>query len=57
MLASIPSASLLGATGIPVRVEVHVGKGLPGFRIVGQPDPACRESRIYEPLISVAKHS
>ena len=39
MLASIPSASLLGATGIPVRVEVHVGKGLPGFRIVGQPDP------------------
>ena len=45
MLASIPSASLLGATGIPVSVEVHVGKGLPGFRIVGQPDPACRESR------------
>ncbi len=45
MLASIPSASLLGATGIPVRVEVHIGKGLPGFRIVGQPDPACRESR------------
>jgi magnesium chelatase family protein len=45
VLASIPSASLLGATGIPVRVEVHVGKGLPGFRIVGQPDPACRESR------------
>ncbi len=45
MLASIPSASLLGATGIPVRVEVHIGKGLPGFRIVGQPDPTCRESR------------
>lgn len=45
MLASIPSASLLGATGIPVRVEVHIGPGLPGFRIVGQPDPACRESR------------
>jgi magnesium chelatase family protein len=45
VLASIPSASLLGATGIPVRVEVHVGSGLPGFRIVGQPDPACRESR------------
>jgi magnesium chelatase family protein len=45
VLASIPSASLLGATGIPVRVEVHIGKGLPGFRIVGQPDAACRESR------------
>ena len=45
MLASIPSASLLGATGSPVRVEVHVGTGLPGYRIVGLPDPACRESR------------
>jgi magnesium chelatase family protein len=45
VLASIPSASLLGATGIPVRVEVHIGKGLPGFRIVGQPDPTCREAR------------
>lgn len=45
MLASIPSASLLGATGSPVRVEVHVGVGLPGYRIVGMPDTACRESR------------
>ena len=45
MLASIPSASLLGASGYPVTVEVHVGKGLPGYRIVGQPDGPCRESR------------
>ena len=45
MLATIPSASLLGATGSPVRVEVHVGSGLPGYRIVGMPDTACRESR------------
>ncbi len=45
MLASIPSASLLGATGSPVRVEVHVGAGLPGYRIVGMPDTVCRESR------------
>ena len=45
MLASIPSASLLGASGHPVHVEVHVGKGLPGYRIVGMPDTACRESR------------
>ena len=45
MLASIPSATLLGATGSPVRVEVHVGAGLPGYRIVGLPDTACRESR------------
>ena len=45
MLASIPSASVLGVSGYPVTVEVHVGKGLPGYRIVGQPDGPCRESR------------
>ena len=45
MLASISSASLLGASGFAVRVEVHVGPGLPGFRIVGMPDAACREAR------------
>ncbi len=45
MLASIPSATLLGASGHPVTVEVHVGPGLPGYRIVGLPDAACRESR------------
>lgn len=45
MLASIPSATVLGATGHPVTVEVHVGKGLPGYRLVGMPDAACRESR------------
>ena len=45
MLASIPSATVLGAGGHPVTVEVHVGRGLPGYRIVGMPDPPCRESR------------
>ncbi len=45
MLASIPSATLLGASGYPVTVEVHVGHGLPGYHIVGMPDTACRESR------------
>ena len=45
MLASIPSAMLLGASGHPVTVEVHVGAGLPSYRIVGLPDAACRESR------------
>ena len=45
VLASIPSATLLGASGHPVTVEVHVGPGLPGYRIVGLPDAACRESR------------
>jgi len=45
VLASIPSATVLGASGHPVTVEVHVGTGLPGYRIVGMPDTACRESR------------
>src|SRR5678816_3800419 len=45
VLAIIPSATLLGVHGQPVRVEVHVGTGLPGFTIVGLPDEACRESR------------
>ena len=42
---SVRSATLLGIHGAPVDVEVHVGGGLPGFSIVGQPDEACRESR------------
>ncbi len=45
MLAAVSSATLLGVTGLPVTVEVHVGPGLPGFQIVGLPDEACRESR------------
>ncbi len=45
MLASISSASLLGIDGHAVRVEVHIGDGLPGFGIVGLPDAACREAR------------
>lgn len=45
MLASVPSATLLGATGRPVSVEVHVSSGLPGFTIVGLPDASCREAR------------
>ncbi len=45
MLATIPSATLVGVQGRPVVVEVHVSNGLPGFTIVGLPDEACRESR------------
>ena len=46
MLAAISSATLFGVHGSPVRVEVHVGgRGLPGYRLVGQPDAVCRESR------------
>ncbi|HEX4905034.1 MAG TPA: YifB family Mg chelatase-like AAA ATPase [Acidimicrobiales bacterium] len=45
MLAIIPSATLLGVDGQPVRVEVHVANGFPGFTVVGLPDAACREAR------------
>lgn len=45
MLATVPSATLLGVDGHPVLVEVHVSAGLPGFTVVGLPDTSCRESR------------
>ncbi|HEX7166985.1 MAG TPA: YifB family Mg chelatase-like AAA ATPase [Acidimicrobiales bacterium] len=45
MLATIPSATLLGVDGRPVSVEVHVSPGLPGFTVVGLPDTSCREAR------------
>ena len=45
MFASIPSAVIVGAQGVPVSVEVHVAKGLPGFHVVGLPDESIRESR------------
>ena len=45
MIASIPSAVLVGVDGKPVSVEVHVSNGLPGFTVVGLPDAAVRESR------------
>jgi len=45
VIASIPSAVLLGVDGRTVRVEVHVANGLPGFTVVGLPDAAVRESR------------
>lgn len=45
MIASVHSATILGAQGHPVTVEVHVARGLPGYSVVGLPDEACRESR------------
>lgn len=45
MLATIPAATVLGVDGHPVRVEVHVSNGLPGFTIIGQGDASCREAR------------
>ena len=39
MLATVPSATLLGVDGIPVDVEVHVAAGLPCFTVVGRGRP------------------
>ncbi len=44
MLASVASATLIGAVGQPILVEVHVSNGLPGFTVVGLPDAAVREA-------------
>jgi magnesium chelatase family protein len=45
MLAMVASATLVGAEGHRVTVEVHVTTGLPGFHVVGLPDASCREAR------------
>jgi magnesium chelatase family protein len=45
MLSCIESATLTGAAGHRVSVEVHVSNGLPGFTIVGLPDASVREAR------------
>jgi len=45
VIATIPSATVVGVDGRAVSVEVHVSNGLPGFTLVGQPDGACREAR------------
>lgn len=44
-LAVLASRALCGLQALPVRVEVHVGSGLPTFTVVGLPDTGVRESR------------
>jgi magnesium chelatase family protein len=44
-LARILSRTQLGLEAPLVQVELHVGRGLPGFAIVGLPAPVVRESR------------
>src|SRR5690606_10006487 len=44
-LAILSGRALHGFQALPVRVEVHVGAGLPAFVIVGLPDAGVRESR------------
>jgi magnesium chelatase family protein len=45
MLASVPSATLIGVQGRSISVEVHVSNGIPSFTVVGLPDASCREAR------------
>lgn len=46
MIVAIPSATIVGARGYPVSVEVHVGGGgVPGLTLLGLPDESCREAR------------
>ena len=45
MLATVPSATLVGLDGRVIRVEVDVAPGLPGFTIVGLADAALQEAR------------
>ena len=45
MLARIRTAALWGLEAFPVECEVDVGPGLPGFTLVGLPDPSVREVR------------
>jgi magnesium chelatase family protein len=45
VLATVPSATLIGLDGRVIRVEVDVAPGLPGFTIVGLADAALQEAR------------
>ena len=45
MLARVRTAALWGLDAFPVDCEVDVGPGLPGFVMVGLPDPTAREAR------------
>ncbi len=46
MLARVHAACLLGIHARAVQVEAHLGKGLPGFELVGLPEAAVRESQV-----------
>jgi magnesium chelatase family protein len=45
MLAQIRSGAVLGVDAYAVRVEVDLGRGLPGMNVVGLPESAVREGR------------
>jgi magnesium chelatase family protein len=45
MLARALTHALVGLDALPVEVEAHLRRGLPGFTIVGLPDKACQEAK------------
>ena len=45
MLARVRSAAISGIRSVPVRVEVHLGSGLPAISVVGLPHGAVREGK------------
>ncbi len=55
MFAKILCGATNGIEGIEIQVEVDLGKGLPGFEIVGLPDGAIKESK--ERIKSAFKNS
>ncbi|HNY30459.1 MAG TPA: YifB family Mg chelatase-like AAA ATPase [Fibrobacteria bacterium] len=55
MIAHLNSATLVGLSSIPVRIECEAGPGLPAFSIVGLPDGAVRESR--DRILSALRHT
>ncbi len=44
-LAILHSRALIGMVALPVKVEVHLGSGLPSFTVVGLADAEVKESR------------
>ena len=44
-LAILHSRALVGMSALPVKVEVHLGSGLPSFTVVGLADAEVKESR------------
>ncbi|MCD4813655.1 YifB family Mg chelatase-like AAA ATPase [bacterium] len=55
MYSQVYSSALWGISAKPVRVEIDVSRGLPGFCIVGLPDTAVKESR--DRVVAALKNS
>jgi len=49
-ISTVLSRAPAGLAAPLVRVEVHLGSGLPAFHLVGLPEAVVRESREFGPL-------